>query len=139
MQGERVEAGRLDRLRPGRTLQVRAGRAQPLQGEREGHPLGVEAEPAALGEATKISGRPCRSHSRPNTKAGPQLLASRATSRSSLAASITLRRVLKRASAWTSRSSWPVATRRSRRPRLATSSCRTRAPSRTERTICKYS
>ena len=53
VQRQVVEAGRLDRLRPRGALQVRARGAQPLQGQREGHPLGVEAEPAALGQAAE--------------------------------------------------------------------------------------
>ena len=57
VQGQVVEAGRLDRVRPGGALQVRARGAQPLQGEREGHALGVEAEPAAFGEAAEDLGQ----------------------------------------------------------------------------------
>jgi hypothetical protein len=122
VQGKPVEARRLDRWRPGGALQVRARGAQPLQGEREGDALGVVAEPAAFGAAVEDLGQTLALPQRPKTKAGPQVLASRATKRSSLAAAITLRRVLKRANAWTRLSSLPVATSRSRRPRLATSS-----------------
>jgi hypothetical protein len=57
LQGQVVEALRLDRRCPGGTLQIRARGAQPLQGEREGHPLGVEAEPAAFGMAVEDLGQ----------------------------------------------------------------------------------
>ena len=53
VQRQILKAGRLDRLRPSGALQVRARSAHPLQGQCEGHPLGVEAEPAPRGQTAE--------------------------------------------------------------------------------------
>ncbi len=57
VQRQRVEAGGFDRPRPGCALEIRARRAQPLQRQREGDPLGIEAEPTAFGVAAENLGQ----------------------------------------------------------------------------------
>jgi hypothetical protein len=57
VQGKRVEPRRLDARRPSRALQIRARGAQALQGERERHAFGIEAEPALLGQPSQDLGQ----------------------------------------------------------------------------------
>jgi hypothetical protein len=60
LEHERVEARRLHRLDPARSLQVRSRTAQALQRHREDRSLHVEVEPPILGQRSQDLGQPLR-------------------------------------------------------------------------------